>query len=186
MKLFLPALGLIFAGMVQANVVNGTQGFIDLGPTACDGSPTNNINTCTTFMMPNVFSTNSQTGNFAGMPVQFIGAVPFSLAIPTSFNFADPVFGTFNSTKISIAADTPGVLALYILGNYVSGSYAPGASEPASFTLSLTQTPPGAGGAISASGTFSDPPVGQAPEPATMALIGSAVLGFGIHRLRKA
>jgi hypothetical protein len=52
-------------------------------------------------------------------------------------------------------------------------------SAPASLSLAFTQTG-GSTGTVAYSGTFATPPQTGAPEPATMALLGSALIGLGL------
>jgi hypothetical protein len=52
-------------------------------------------------------------------------------------------------------------------------------NQAASLSLSFTQTG-GSTGTVAYSGTFATPPQTGAPEPATMALLGSALVGLGL------
>jgi hypothetical protein len=184
-RLFVPALLLACAvGTAKAGPV-GTLGFSDPGsPTANTGD----INTATSFTIGDLFSSTAETGIFVGLGHQDFGAVTFSTGTSTSFSFSNSVFGTFSSTSITEAVNTPGVVAFYILGNYTAGTVDPGTgTNPASFTLSFTQTPAHTG-IISDSGTFSVPPASPpgVPEPATLVLGLTSIVGGGLfHLLRR-
>lgn len=70
--LSIAGLGLLTStGKAQAAFI-GTQGFADIGaPTTNTGD----INTATVFNLGNLLTTGSQSGNFLGLPLTFIGPV---------------------------------------------------------------------------------------------------------------
>ena len=97
------------------------------------------------------------------------------------FALADGDRYTFTATSGSEGHSMVGVdstVSLFYTGTFSDsgGSYLSGA--PAAMTIGFTQTG-GASASPSFSGTFATPPVTGAPEPATMALLGSALLGLG-------
>lgn len=182
--------GTVFAGSVPV----GTQGFADLGTPLAGGSATGDINTATSFTIGDLLSNTSGTGILAGMAKQDFGAVTFDTTSATSLTFGNSVFGTFASTNIDEYTNKAGTVAFYVTGTWKPGTYNNNdttfTSGPytASFTISFTQTPAGAGGAISDSATFSVPPSGTpgVPEPASivMGLTGLVIggLAYGRHR----
>ena len=159
----------------------GHQGFVALAPTTTD---TGNINTATAFTLGSWISNLVNDGVFAGMPSQSFGNVAFNTTIPTSLTFGDSVFGTFASTSIMSLGGPPGFLNISVLGNWTPGTQGgvtggPFASELA---LAFTQTPAGTG-AISASGTFSTPPI---PEPSSIFLVLTGLAAVVVSpRLRR-
>ncbi len=182
----------LFAG--SASPV-GTQGFADLGSPQAGGSTTGNINTATTFKIGDMFTTSSNTGIFSGLGSQNIGAVSFDTTSANSLSFTNTAFGTFTSTSIDEYTNKPGTVAFYVLGTWTPGTYNnnnttyTGGPYDASFTISFTQTPAGAGNAISDSATFSIPPSGNpsVPEPASivMGLTGLVIGGLAYRRHRR-
>jgi hypothetical protein len=182
---------------VQAAGPVATQSFADIGTTTAGGSASGDINTATSFTLGNLVTTSGNTGNLAGLPTQTFGAVSFNISTGTSLDFTSAAFGTFASTSITEATNVSGAVAFYVLGNYTitSSSYAatnpsgggatPG-TYPASFTISLTQTP-ATNGQISASATFSVPPaVNPIPEPAGIVLgLTSLVMCGTAYRFRR-
>lgn len=190
-KLLMPlAVALFSLGTMQAAVI-GTIGFSDIGQPLAEGSTSGDINTSTMFTIGELFSDIGGTGVFAGLPHQDFGAVAFDSGVGTSLSFSNAVFGTFTSTSIIEPVNTPGIIGFYILGNYTTGTYAGlgGAGQgpsQASFTLTFNQTPP-SDGSISDSATFSIPPATPpgTPEPASMVLMGSALIGLAMIRRRR-
>jgi hypothetical protein len=173
---------------VQAAPI-GSQAFADIGSPTAGGSTTGNINTATTFSIGNMISTASQTGIFAGMPTQTFGAIPFSLASPTSLAFGNAVFGSFASTSITEATNIPGSIAIYVLGNWTPGTQGGQTGGPFSSSLTITfnQTPVG-NGSISDSSTFSVPPAPMpgVPEPSSIVMgLTSLVVGGVAYSYRR-
>jgi hypothetical protein len=177
-RLSLAALLLTLAvGQAQAGS-SGTQGFADIGSPSV--SPGADINTATTFNIGDLTTTTDQTGVFLGLPTQTFGAVTFTVGSPTSLTISDAAFGSFTSTSITEPVNSPGVVAMYILGNYTGGTFDPTVSGTASLTISFTQTPAHTG-SISDSGSFSIPPAAPpgVPEPSSllMGFIGAGIAG---------
>ncbi len=173
----------------------GTQGFADIGTPLAGGSSTGDINSATSFTVGNMVSNTSNTGVFSGMTSQTFGGVSFNTTSATSLSFTNSVFGSFTSTSIDEYTNKPGTVAFYVLGTWTPGTYNSnntnftGGPYDASFTISFTQTPSGAGGAISDSATFSIPPSGMpgVPEPASivMGLTGLLIGGLAYRRHRR-
>jgi hypothetical protein len=173
---------------VQAAPV-GAQAFADIGSPTAGGSTTGNINTAVAFTIGNMISTSNSTGIFVGMPTQTFGAVSFNTTMPTSLAFGNSVFGMFASTSFLEVNNTPGSIAIYVLGNWTPGTQGGQSGGPfaSSFTITFNQTPPGAGGAISDSATFSVPPTTPpgVPEPASIVMgLTSLVLCGGVYGCR--
>jgi len=112
----------------QAAPVLGTQAFSDIGTPTADGSNTGNINTATTFTIGNLVSTTSNTGVFAGMPVQTFGSVTMVIPSPISqvLAFTTPVFDTFTSQSITEPINNPGFVNIVADGLWSPGTWATG------------------------------------------------------------
>jgi len=169
-KIALATVASIACTAVQAQ---STLTFSDIGSPAA--SPTGNINTATSFTLGAVINNADGAGSLAGLGFQFFGSVTFSTSSPTSFHLNNPTFGTFDSTLIQLASQAAGTIQYNIFGTFNSGAFDGGTTvnQPASYTLTLTQTPAGTG-SISDTGIFSIPPV-AVPEPGSLALLGMGV-----------
>jgi hypothetical protein len=140
-------------------------------------------------MIGNLVSTGNNSGVLAGMPSQFFGPVSFNLSSATSFIFGNSLFGTFRSTSITVAGNTPGFLHLTILGNWTPGTFSgltgqgPFVSQ---FALTFNQQPP-VTGLISDAGVLSVS-TAVVPEPSTylmgLTAIAPAVMLYGFRRRR--
>ncbi|HKD90957.1 MAG TPA: PEP-CTERM sorting domain-containing protein [Terriglobales bacterium] len=169
--------------VVQATPIDpptaGTATASDLSfaPTA-GGSTTGNINTNLMFAVGNLALGPSGSGVFAGMSQQTFGMVSFDITNGTSLDFSNATFGSFASSMITVVVNSSGFLNLRITGVWNPGSNFPGLPPGvlSNFNLTFTQTSPtseiGAGGSFSSTNTV-------IPEPASMALFGTGLVGLG-------
>jgi hypothetical protein len=178
MKRFLiPALLLACAvGSAQADPVVGSVGMGDTGT----GTNVLDLNSATTFTLSNFFSDSTGgDGIFASYPGETFGTTTFNTNSPGSFSISAPIFGAFTGTSITEAINTPGVVAIYILGSYTPGSIDPGqAATPASITFTFEQNPAHTG-AITGSAVFAVPPaaIPSVPEPSAVVMGLTGVVG---------
>jgi len=167
-------------------IVGSSQGLADIGtPTANTGD----INTATAFTVGNLVTNTSNSGIFAGMPLQQFGSISFVLDVPImpKIVFGNPFFGNFTSTSVTETVSDPalGFATLVAVGLYSPGSYAAGMGViggpvDAALRIGFTQTPAHTG-AISASGTLA-----LVPEPSSIVMGFTGFIGFAgfmIYRL---
>lgn len=199
MKMFTKALTIgmgVFAlsSMAFGGQINGSMGLSFLDPTQ-NGS---DLSTSTVvgdggFTLRNVGTgCPGSSGDFCVVPTATdFGA--FTLTLPSiatggGLIFSNATYGTFTATFGEIVSHNANFLDVYLTGTYsglpgngtTCGGSNPCAPSPASFRASWTFT-----GSLSGSGTLAAPPAGLAPEPDTMALLGTALIGVGFIRRRK-
>jgi len=191
-----PALLLLaFSTTSFAAAANGSFGFAIFGCCSVTSSPANDLMNATDLTFgsaPNLFiSTNDPLtfGNPNDFQSLFLSAgslLPITLDLTGGSNSVTTTFGpsdiySFTATSQTLTLDIPTrSISFYFLGQFVdsTSTFDPAA---ASLTLQFSQSAPNT--SISGAGTFSTPPapLTGTPEPASMALLGSALIAIGVY-----
>ena len=186
----LATLLLAFVGVGQAGQIAGSIGLVGFG-VSDDGGVTKDLLAATTVTATSLQVSSTPTNDYSGMPVGTVftnaGDIVLSFTSPgSSFVFSNATWGSFvaQTSGSFVVNRTSDFADVYLLGTYNPGSSMP-TFDPTPTSLRFSINRSGnvdTGYSLSYAVTLASPPqgVGVAPEPATMALFGSALVGLGL------
>jgi len=156
---------------------------------AAPGAPPGDLATATTITpgAPDTVTTIlfNNIGLVSGTTTILTSPTPVTVGATFTKSFTTPL-GTF-SEALTVTQRTPGTNSLGILATGTISQTTGTGFDPVSVTYSAAYTQnAGPGTQINASfNNSTTPPPPTIPEPASLALLGSALIGFGVYRLRR-
>lgn len=168
-------------GVMQANAIHGSLPFA--GFTVSQNGA--NLSSSTTLSDTATLTSGAGFLDYAVVPMM-TDFGPFTLNLSTigtggGLSLSNATYGTFVATTGLIVTQLSNFLDVELFGTYTPGPGMPGVSPgPTELRLGFTQS----GAAVSGSGTLTSPPA-DVPEPGTLALLGSGVIGLAAVMRRK-
>lgn len=179
---------LTLGGTGRADTIDGTNAVANLGALTLNDPSLGAATSFTFSALLSAVGAGSQTGDFATYvnSIEVLGSATFDLTDVTTFTFGNATFGTFTGASYTELTPSANSRTFYVLGSFDPGTAFPGTIQdtgPASYVFSVVQ---GTGGGYSSSGVLSSPPAPLIPEPASIALAGTAAIaGLGLATRRR-
>ena len=189
------AAGAFLTPAAHAVPINGTLSVAFFG-VAVPGSPTTlaGVTSINITGSPGIVSSGAGTGNLA-IPSGVSGTSSNFNFLGSTYSFTLGTYGTFTEVGSPVfngytSAGQSSTLSYYLSGTFTPGTSLPGLdTDPASFIVSFTSSTQDGGTSYSGSGTLASPPNPPPvliPEPMTIAVLGSGLIGLGlIRRVRR-
>jgi hypothetical protein len=168
-------------GVMHASAIVGSMSFVGVGVTQ------NGANLSVSTVLSDTSNlTTGGLGDYSGIPL-FTNYGPFTLDLTTlatggGFSLTNATYGTFAAATGSLVSRTANFLNVDLIGTYTPGPGMPVGvtAGPTELSISFTQR----GNSISVSETIVSPPT-SVPEPGTLALFGSGIIGVAAILRRK-
>jgi len=177
---------LAFVSVGQAGQLAGSMALVGFG--VSDNGTNLDLSLATTITATSVQVSSVPTGDYSGIPVTtaftYSPNIVLDLANLGSYSFTNASWGTFQAgTSGSVILNqSSDFLDVYLLGTFTGAGTLSGFDPtPTSLRFSINRSGDATHGfSLSYAVTLSSPPQNIAPEPATMALFGSALIGLGL------
>lgn len=184
-------MGLYNSGLGDLASVDGPGGFL-LGPNVSEGDPNLTFGSDPGIAYPAAFGNDWLAGNYAGGTWS---AAP--VAIPASWTVNDETaivydFNLGSASDIHIDLGVDNGILVWLDGNYLFGAQAAGGSNINEYDIDLAAVSAGShslqilredhGGSTDYDILVDASPAAGVPEPATVALLGAALVGLGWSR----
>jgi len=176
-RISVAALALGAVGVCSAAQINGSNALAGFGVSQ------NGANLAVSTVISDAFTLTSSVGvgDYSPVPIGTnYGPETLDLNNFPAFSLSNATYGSFATTSGLVVTQQSNFLDVFLLGVYTPGPGLPGLDPTvSSLRISINQSGSSLSEAITLNSPALPPPTGS-PEPASMALLGSALVGLGM------